>query len=570
MLSVFADLRYALRQLRRAPGFALAAAGTLALAIGATTALVSVLRATLLNPTPFPHIGRVVSLQDTTRNDANFDGITNVPRAVALDELRTSDGGRVFDALGFFYADSLALSLQGEPPSSTPYIAVSGAFFRVLEAKPLLGRTLTPADDAPGAPETAVLGYGLWRRLFAGSPGAVGRTVSLNGKPATVVGVMPKEFAYPTGIELWKPAHIPMLTQSYRGTSSRYLNVVARMSEAVTLDQARQAVDLLAARLARAYPATDAEWGFRVQPLRAVILGEYRQALFLLAAAVAMLLLIACANVAGLQLARNAAREPEIAIRRMLGVGGARLLRQLLTESLVLFAAGGSLGVLLAAGLLQAFVAALPAALLAFAEPRLDRGTLLAMLGLTLLTGLACGAAPALQFGIRAPRQGRTVIASTRRFGWLFASAQTALALVLLALASVLLGRLYRLAHAPLGFESARVLAVSAHLPFGTEPAVHRFYRQLEERFATIPGVDAVGAINALPFNAFSAPRRADIVGRPPTPHGDSIIAEGRKFTPSYTAAMRIPLLAGRGFTLQDGEPNAPVVVLINQAFQRT
>ncbi len=570
MTAILADLRYALRQLRRSPGFAFAAVGTLALAIGASTALVSVLRATLLNPTPFPHVGQLVALEDTYRKDATFNGIMNPARTAELGDLKTAGGQHVFAALAFLYFDQPALSVGGRLPMAVDSAAVSGEFFPTLETKPLLGRVLTPRDDGAGAPETVVLSWGLWQKAFGGSPVVVGTTASVNGKPATVVGVMPREFGYPTGVALWKPAHISLNDSGYRGVGSRYLNVVARLSTGVQLADAERATGLLQQQLAHAYPATDADWGFKVEPLRARILGEYGPALRLLSAAVAMLLLIACANVAGLQLSRNAARADEIGIRRMLGIGSVRLLRQLLTESLLLFVLGGAGGVLLAGGLLKAFTAALPPVLLSFAEPRLDHATLGAMLAVTLLTGVLCGVAPALQFGYRKPRQGRTVITDTRRFGQGFASAQTALALVLLALASVLLGQLYRLTHTPLGFQSTQMLTVLAHIPFGTEPAkVHRFYTQLEDRFRAIPGVEAVGAINALPLQTFSVQHNADIVGRPPTPHRDAITAGGRTITPAYLDTMRIPLLAGRNFTPGDSEPKAPAVVLINRSCQQ-
>lgn len=569
MPNAWNDLRYALRQLRRAPGFAFAAIATLALAIGATTALVSILRATLLNPTAFPRVGELVSLQDKNLKGVPSNGIMALPRTAELHDLRDANGKPVFAALARWYLDMPALAANGKEPVSVSLAATSGDFFKALGTAPLLGRVFTPQDDVYGAPSVTVLSYGLWQRLFAGAPRAVGASVRINGELTTVIGVMPRAFQYPANVEVWKPARFSVATfGAYRGQGTRFWNVVAR--EQVPRKEAGQAIHLLAARLARAYPATDADWGFRVQPLRDNVLGEYRQALFLLGAAVGMLLLIACSNVAGLQLSRNAAREGEIAIRRMLGVGGARLLGQLAVESLTLFAIGGGLGVLLAGALLRGFTAALPPALLAFAQPALDRWTLLAMLVLTLLTGLMCGAAPVLQFGVRAPQQGRTVIANTRRFGQAFASAQTALALVLLALASVLLGQLSRLTRAPLGFEATRVLATSAHLPFGTAPAeVHRFYTELAGRFRALPGVESVGAIDALPFQTFSTPRYADIVGRPPTPHGDLTTAEGRTITPEYLQAMRIPLVAGRSFLPRDAEGKAPAVALVNQAFQR-
>jgi putative ABC transport system permease protein len=573
-MSTVQDIRFALRQLRRAPGFTATVLLTLALVIGATTAMVSVLRATLLNPTPYPGASQLVVVEDVNLKGVKSNGIMTVPRAADLAQAPAADGvGRLFSGLSFYYFSNPSLKVGGQPPVATKAVSGSGNLFQVLGTAPMLGRTFTPSDDAQGAPETAVISYGLWQRVFAGDPGIAGRSVLLAGKPTTIVGVMPRAFHYPTGIDLWAPAHLTAQSfGGYRGQGARFVQVLGRLAGITTAARAQHSADLVAARLARSYAATDADWGFRVTSMRTEILGSYRQALLLLSSAVGILLLIACANVAGLALSRNAARQPEMALRRALGVSSARLVRQLLTESLVLLGAGAALGIAMAAGLLKVLAARLPEALLSFATPRLDRVTLSVTLAVALCAGVLCALAPALQFGRRAGApsmsRSRTVAGSTRRLGRGFAIFEIALGLVLVTVAAGVVQNLYRVLETPLGYVPSHLVTLSMHQPFGTDPAkLHRFYQQFAQRIATVPGVESVGAINALPPDNFSALRNADIAGRPLTAHHDTVTAEGRKITPDYLATMRIPLLAGRVFSDRDSEPGSPQVVVVNQSF---
>jgi putative ABC transport system permease protein len=572
MTSILQDIRFALRQLRRSPGFALTAILTLALGIGATTAMVSMLRATLLNPTPYPGAAELVGISDVNLKGVPSNGLVTVARAGDLAQT-PANGKPVFASLAFFYFDQPALKIGGQPPVSTSAVGASGDFFRVLGAAPLLGRVFTSADDAQGAPETAVISCGLWQRVFAADPSIKGRSVVLAGKPTTILGVMPRLFDYPLGIEVWKPAHLsPQQFNGYRGESTRFVNVVARLSSGITLSQSQTAADLLAARLGHSYAGTDAEWGFHVTSLRSEIFGSYREALLLLSAAVGILLLIACSNVAGLQLSRNAARQQEMALRRALGISTARLVRQLLTESLLLLATGAGLGVSLAMGLLRVLATRLPATLVSIETPHIDRVTLFVTITVSFTLGSLCALAPAMQFG-RAPvavfaGQSRAVAGSTRRFGRRFATIQIGLALVLLALAASLLQNLYRLLQTPLGYDPSHVVTAAVHLPFGSDPVqTHRFYQQFEQRIGALPGVSSVGAIVALPLSNFSSRFKADIDGRPLTLHHDTVNAGVRTMTPGYVGTMQIPLLAGRDFNEHDGDLKAPEVALVNRSF---
>ncbi len=565
-----ADLRFALRRLRRSPGFAATALLTLAFAIGATAAMVSVLRATLLNPTPFQSASRLVSLKDENEKGFEANGLMTVARALDLAHFSPGRHGRLFQQLAYFYFDEPALGIGAQAPVSISAAVASGDFFSALGTRPVLGRTFSAADDKPGASEVVVISYGLWKQRFAGNPGIVGTAVRLGGTPATVIGVMPRQFNYPVSTDAWKPAHLSATSfGGYRGSGTRFVRVFARLSDGVMLPEAQGAVDLLAAQLAHDHPETDADWKFSARSLRSDILANDRAGLLVLSAAVALLLLVACANLAGLLLSRHASRQGEYAVRRALGMPGRRFLQQLAAESLLLFAFGGTAGVLLAYGLLHALTGALPPELLSFSRPQLDLPTLGFVLAVLLLAGLACSVIPAWQSGLTAPSQSGNVIGGTLRFGRLFAVAQIALSLVLLSLASALLSQLYRILQTPLGYQPSHLLTFSVHLPFGSDPGkIHALYNDLGQRLVALPGVRAVGAISALPTQSFSVLRAADIVGRTPTPHRDSTRAEGRTITPGYLPAMGVPLLAGRSLTEHDSAAGAPPVVLINRSFR--
>jgi putative ABC transport system permease protein len=581
MMNLIQDLRYALRQLRRSPGFTVTALLTLMLAIGATSAMVSVLRATLLNPTPYADAGQVVSVQDVNLKGFKANGLVSMARttdiADAPAEAAAASGiaaKKVFSSSAFYYFDQPALVIDGRLPISVAALEASGDFFKVLGTQPLLGRWYTASDASPSAPRVAVISYGLWRRAFAASPEIIGKQVTLGGKPATIIGVMPDRFDYPGGTEVWEPGVLSYADfGGYRGEGSRFMNVIARISPGLSVDAAQRSLELLANGLGRRYPETDGDWGFKVATLRSQILGGYREGLMLLSAAVAMLLLIACANIAGLQLSRNAKRQPEIALRRALGVSTARLLQQLMTESLLLMVSGSALGVGLCVLLLRVFAASLPPALLSFADPKVDGVTLAVTISVGIVAGVLSGIVPALQFGKTSERDlmpsgQNLLVRATKRFDRAFATVQLALALVLLALASGLLQNLNGLLHVRLGYDTSHVLTTSVHLPFGTDvKKAHRFHQQFEQSLASLPGVESAGAISALPLASFMVPLSMDVEGQPVTPRHDSVTVESRLITPGYLRTLRIPLLAGRTLTERDAEPGALDVVMVNQRF---
>ena len=571
LISILQDLRFASRQLRRAPFFSLSVMLTLALSIGATAALTGILRATLLHPLPYPQASQLVTIEDQPLHGTKATGLVGVLRTRDLATAKSA-GSPLFTNLGYFYSDDSTLTYDAGTSLRVPAVGVSGGFFSTMATAPLLGRTMIPADDVINGPQVLVLSERLWRSTFAADPHIIGRVVRLGADAATVIGVMPAAFDYPVGVDLWHPGHIsPFNFGTYRGDGSRFVQVVARTAPGQSLTSARAATAQLAAQLAAAYPATDAAWGFQLTTLRDSLFGEYRQALLLLAAAVLLVLLVAAVNIAGLQLSRNAARAPEFAIRTALGITRARLTRQLLTESLLLVLAGSAAGMALASALLRILATHLPAGLLLIEKPHVDPLTLSVALCAGFSVALFTAALPSLQARRQAaPGPTRALVSNTRVFGKTFATLQIALSLVLLVLSTSVLQSLYRLLTTPLGFEADHLITFTVDLPWAGNTEKNRLlYTQLEDTFNALPGVTSAGSITALPLTSFNGRTTYDIAGQPPTPHHDAVIADSRNLSVGYLRTMHIPLLAGRSFTLTDQLPTAPGVNLVNQTFAK-
>jgi predicted permease len=571
MNSILQDLRFAIRQLRRSPLFSLTVMLTLAFSIGAAAALTGILRATLLHPLPYPQAQRLVTLEDENLRGFKSSGLVSVPRTQDLANVRAG-GHRLFDSVGFYYSDDSTLTLDHDTAVRVPAVAVNGTFFSTLGARALLGRTLLSSDDVPNGPQLVVMSYRLWQTKFAGDPSVIGKRIQLGTDHATIVGVMPRSFDFPSGNDLWHPGHVFASSfGSYRGDGGRFVEVVGRFATDQTLGSVRAATTQLAGTLARTYPDSDSAWGFKVTPLRDSLFGAYGQELLLLSAAVLMVLLVAAVNIAGLQLSRNAARAPEFAIRSALGITRARLTRQLVTESLLLVFAGAIAGIALAASLLHVIASRLPASFVLVEEPHIDPTVLATSLLAAIAVGVFTATLPALQARRRmAASAGRSLVGRRSVFGKTFAALQIALALVLLTLTASVLQRLYSLLTTPLGFDSAHLQTFTVDLPWGVKPEVSRqLYSQLEDKFASLPGVSGAGSMSALPFSPFSALTHYDIAGQTPTPKRDAVGAEARTFSPGYLQTMHIPLMAGRSFTALDEEPEAPSVVVINQTLAR-
>ena len=555
------DLRYAVRALLRAPGFTAAAVLTLALGIGANTAIFSVVNAVLLRSLPYPDPDRLVSVfhfakgNETTMSPANFEDL----RAQATS----------YEAMAAYYGSGLTLTGRDEAVRLEG-AEVTGAFFDVLGVRPLLGRGFRPDENEAGKSDVAVLSHSLWKNRFAGDRGVVGRTVLLDGTPHTVVGVMPEGFSFPARRDVW----IPVTKDGAWGPGNRgawWISVIGRLKEGVTPERADTEARAVAARLEKAYPDVNTGVSFTALPAHEAIVGDVRGKLLVLLAGVGFVLLIACANVANLLLARSAARRGEIAVRIALGAGRGRLVRQFLTESAILGLLGGGAGLLLALYGTEVLVALKPQGI-----PRLDGvgvdGTVVAFtLGLSLLTGLLFGLVPALQLtrpglveelkeGGRGTQGGRR---SARTRGALVL-AQTALAVMLLAAAGLLLRSFLLLQGVDPGFEKGQALVFRVSVPGSAYDDARAvvFYDRLLERMRAIPGVQQAGAVMGRPMGGLGFGFSFEVDGWPEALPGQAPVMETRVATPDYFRAMGIPLLRGRAFTAADRAGSPQVVVL--------
>ena len=568
MDTVLQDARYAVRTLARRPMVAVAAILTLALGIGATTAVYSVANAVLLRSAPFPHAERLTAVWTSTAGSPQ--GPVSYP-----DYADWRERSRSFDELAIVRSISVNLTGTGTPDRLVGLYA-SASTFAILGVRPAVGRLFTEAESAEGtAQPLGVLSWEAWQDRFGGDPAVVGRALTINGAPITVVGVLPKGFQPPYGrAELWLP--IGKFRNLQRGDGS--MMVLARTKPGVTAEAAEQELAGIARQLAAEYPATNAGVGVDVVPLREQLSGDVRPALLTLLAAVAAVLLIACANVANLQLARAAARHHEISLRAALGASRTRIVRQLLTESVLLSAAGGAVGVLLALGAVKGLRAHMPPTVFFFGAIELDVPVLLFAAVVTLTTGILFGLAPA----ISATRQAvgdalRARAATAARFAGgpklrdVFVVVQIALSLVLLVSGGLLVRSLLALRQVDPGFDAANVITMEFRLPptkYETPEAITAFMARATEEVRRVPGVTSAAMVRALPFSGNYGTATYAVDGRPEPPAGEAPEAQTNDVTPGYFATLRIPLHAGRDFTDRDGA-DAPPVAIVSQAFAR-
>ena len=562
------DLRYALRGLRRQPGYAAAAALTLTLAIGATTALFSVLDALLLRPLPYPEADRMVQVWEHKRTSDNRENL--VSPANFLD---WRDRARGFEHLAAYTWSSLPLA--GDVPAVIYGRMVSGNFFSVLGARPSLGRGFLPGDTLAGAPRALIVSHELWSRRFGGDSAVIGTPLPLREGSAQIIGVMPKGFRPLGSEEYWEPWPMPSDLRIRRG---RYAMVVGRLARGQEVDDADRELKGIAAALEREHPKFNAEWGTRVVSLEEQVTGGARPVLLLLAGAIASVLLIACLNVANLRLGQVLARRTELAVRTAMGASRARLVRQMLAEGLVLATIGGTLGILAALVAVRALVAAEVTQIPRLEEVTVNLRVLFFAGGLTTLVGVAFGLAPALALredALRQPlsrRGGETGSAPrARRLRGALVSVQVALSLMLLAGASLSMRSLGKLLAVDPGFEPGGVLTVELELPEEAYAAPERkiaFYETLVDRVRGMPGVTEVGLVNFLPLRGFTPGTGFQVVGRDEPPAGQGPSTQLIVADPGYHQAMGTPVLRGRGLTPGD-QLGTPRVILVNQAFAR-
>ena len=567
------DIRYGMRALRRSPAYSLVAIATLAIGIGAGTAVFTVVGAVLMRPLPYQAPDQLVRIFETnplrrwTRNIAapanyadwrtrnkSFTGIA------AYEQFSTNGSG----------AGDLFLTGFGEP-QSLKALGVSGNLFEVLGAAPLLGRTFVEAEQWEGRARVAILSYGLWQSAFGGDPAIVGRTITLSGRGYDVVGVMPRAFFFPgRDVQLWTPfGYTPQLMASSR--RPHWLGVVARRRPEVRFEQAREDMTNIAADLERQYPDTNTRMGVRLEPLHDSYASKPRAALLMLSGAVGLLFLIVCANIANLQLSRGVSRARELAIRRALGAGRRRVLRQLLTESLLLSVIGGALGFGLAALARVALTRYAASAIPLFAVVQTDRTVLFFALGLSMIAPVIFGIAPALSTSRSGQVTERSESASreTRWLRHLLVTGEVALSIVLVVGAVLLLRSLGRLQDVDPGFAKEHAITFTISLPAARYPdnAVrYRTFLELERRLREQPGVQAVGATSTLALRGFTWTGDTTIEGRAATDYERD--TRHISMTPGYVGAMGIRLLAGRLFDTGDTR-DKPQVTIVNESLAR-
>jgi putative ABC transport system permease protein len=567
-MDLLQDLRFAVRSLAQRPGFTLVTCLALGLGIGANTAIFTVVNAAVLRPLPYIDADRVVVVYATARPSPAEQAISGGDFV----DLRAQ--ARSFSDMAAFRNSGFNLT-GGDFPERLDGAVVSADFFEVLGARPFLGR---PFAAMPGGPREAMLSESLWRWRYSAWPGIVGQTITLNGDPFVVAGVMGSEVRHPDAVQIWvTPRHavpehpLRPAEDTSANRESQYLDVVARLRPGVALERAQAELSALGLRFERLYPNDDTGRGFKLTPLREDAVGNLRPTLLVLAGAVAFILLIACANIANLLLARAVGRSHEVAIRVALGATRAHLLRSFLAESLVLAALGGGSGLLLALWIAPGLAALSPRAL-APGALQLDLRVLAFTAGLALATAVVFGLVPALE--IDAPAEalkeaGRTGTGSIRRARLRSALvvAEVALSLVLLIGAGLLVRSFARLQRVDPGFEPAGVMTADLWLAGAKYPEKAQqaaFFREVVGRLSASPGVEAAGDVSRLPLTRGNSTRSVQPLGSP----DKNVDADYRIASPGYFAALRIPLRAGRGLTDADLQSGARVA-LVNEAFVR-
>jgi predicted permease len=558
METLFQDLRYALRNLAKAPTFTAIALVTLALGIGANTAIFSVVNAVLLRALPYADPDRLVVVGQ--------NGFTSAPPANFFDWKRDN---HVFENIGAGEAWSPNLT-SIDKPEQVIGLRVTSDIFPVLGVKPILGRTFVPQEERTGNDREVVLSYGFWQHRFSGNRDAMGQTVSLNGANYTIVGVMPKGFRFApfwvTKAEIWAPLPLDP-TDRLRNS----LRLFARLKPGVSLRQARADMATITARLEAQFPGTNKN--VTVVPLKEQVVGDIRPALLVLLGAVGFVLLIACANVAHMLLARASARKREIAVRAALGASRARIMRQFLTESAVLALTGGALGVLMAIWGMRVLLASAPSEITHFGTIQIDSSVLMFAFVISIFTGVAFGLAPALQSSamnlVETLKEGAHSVSEGAHRGAvrrLLVASEFALAVVLLAGAGLMIRTFAALQAIDPGFNPHHLLTMVVSVAGAKDANANRaaFYEQALDRIRALPGVTSAGAINHLPLAGDVWGIPFFIEGRPTPKRGEEPYGAYRVVLPGYFQTMNVPLLQGRDFQ-QNDDRSAPKVAIVNQ-----
>src|SRR5687767_2937848 len=569
MNTLLQDIRYGFRMLFKHKGFTAVAVIALGLGIGANTAIFSLVNGVLLRPLPFPDAGRIIYFEGKNPGQ----GITD-SNISFLDFTDWSQQKGLFASTAAFWTGNANLGADGAEPERVPRAGVTTGFFSVLGVQPVLGRTFAPEDDKPETITVAIISHGLWQRRFGSDPAIVGKQVQISSRPITVIGVMPPGFEFPEETQVWVPSAVNI---SDEPRDNRAWSAIARLNPNVDLKQAQTQISAVNAQLAKQFYQSNKGWDAFLSTLHQRVVREVKPSLLALLGAVGFVLLIACANVANLLLARSAARQKEIAIRAAMGASRSRVLRQMLTESVLLSAIGGSAGLLLSIWLTDLLMSIVPEGAPRLDQVGIDYRVLTFALGVSALTRILFGIVPALQASkldvTSALKEGGRGAEGHRRTSArsLLLIGEVALSLVLLVGAGLLIKSFLRLQELRPGFNAHNVLIANVALPGAKykDQQFVEFFRQLKDRLEAAPGVQAVGGNVNLPLNASGYG-----IGRGFIPEGRPLTVDESKdamfstITGDYFRALQIPLLAGRTFELRDNA-DGPKVVIINETIAK-
>ncbi|HWF89802.1 MAG TPA: ABC transporter permease [Pyrinomonadaceae bacterium] len=566
------DIRYALRNLLRRPTFTLIAVVTLALGIGANTAIFSAINALLLKPLPFPQLDRVVAVWDKMPSRGVMHNEVAFGNYVDWQSQTQS-----FEQLALYRWWNA--NLTGiDPPERIQGFLVTANFLDTTGIKPIMGRTFLPEENQPGKDQVAVLTYSLWQRRFGGDPNILDKTITVNSIARRVIGVMPDRFNFPKGGEIYAPLQITAELVKNRTSHGYY--VIGRLKPSASIGGAQAEIDNISARLEQQFPESNTGWGATVFPIVADTVRTYDTALWVMMAAVGFVLLIACANVANLMLARASGRQKEIAVRTALGASRWRIIRQLLTESLIVALIGGALGILIGFWGIDALRAGNPADAAKYAAGWYQLGinptVLLFTLGLSLVSGIVFGLAPALQMSkpnlndsLKEGTRGTT--STSHRLRSSLVVFEVALSLVLLVGAGLLTRSFLSLLRTDPGFNPDHVLTMTLVLPgakYKDDASRAAFYNDLAQRVKAQPGVESAAFVNYLPLGGSNSSDSYLIEGEPEPPPGQEHEGRYRVATPDYFRTMEIPIVRGRAFTEQDKAGSTPVII-VNETLAR-
>ncbi len=568
MDSIIKDIRYGLRSLLKRPAFTAIALIALALGIGANTAIFSLVNAVILQPLPYPDPDRLVWVYGNIRNGGNRASVA------PLDFLDYRSQNKTFEQFAASIGGTVPMNLTGSgEPERVTASTITGNYFDTFGVHPALGHGFSLENEKSGQDQVTVLSYAFWQARFGGDPNIVNKTIILDGKAYEVIGVMPAGVVLPQPADLWVPLNFDA-TPEMKARKAHFLRPIGRLKAGVTLARAQADTDLIAAQLEQHYPDSNAGWSLRLIPLREILVGGSRTMLFILFGAVGFVLLIACANVANLLLVRAAARQKEIAMRTALGASRLRIIRQMITESLLLAIFGGALGALLAVAGVKLLVSLSEDSIPRTANVKIDATVLAFTLLISLATGLLFGLAPAfrtmkenlvdaLKDGIRGSEG--TLKNRTRSLLVVF---ESAIAVMLLIGAGLLIRSLVALQNVDPGFDPNNVLTMRIDLPrqkYDTPDKTSNFFEQLETRVAGLPGVEAVGLVTELPLSGQLNDMPFTVEGRPAVAANEALDADFRRVNQNYFSAMRVPLRRGRNFTEQEVRQGAKVLMVSQQ-----